>query len=191
MDNSASISADDVAAALIQLHPGLDQMQLHKLLYLVQAGSLAWFEKPAFTERIEAWQHGPVVRGIAGRYKSFGRNPIDKPVMGNAERLSDRTRWIVDRVLDEFGGMSGPQLARLVKEPGMPWKEARGPIPDSAHSDAEITPKIMLEWHRRYGVVRVVPTTAENELANRFLDGDNDALADLFEAATGVRPALS
>ncbi|HEX9978628.1 MAG TPA: type II toxin-antitoxin system antitoxin SocA domain-containing protein, partial [Acidimicrobiia bacterium] len=62
-------SALDVAAALIEMRPGPDQMQLHKLLYLVQAAHLAWYGSPAFRERIEAWRWGPMVRRVAGHYK--------------------------------------------------------------------------------------------------------------------------
>jgi len=40
---AAEVDGLDVAAAILEQRPGLTQMQLHKLTYLVQAADLAWF----------------------------------------------------------------------------------------------------------------------------------------------------
>src|SRR3990172_2564950 len=132
---ATATSAVDVAAAVIERHPGLDQMQLHKLLYFVQAASLAWFEEPAFAERIEAWQYGPVVRRVAGLYMDFDTDPIPAPVRGRADRLDKRLSWVVDRVVAEFGHQSGVALARLTKVDHGPWQIARGDLGPEAPSD--------------------------------------------------------
>ena len=39
----------------------MTHMRLQKLLYYVQGWHMAWYGRPLFAERIEAWQHGPVV----------------------------------------------------------------------------------------------------------------------------------
>jgi uncharacterized phage-associated protein len=183
-------SARDVAAAILTLHPGLDQMQLHKLLYLTQAASLAWFDEPAFEDRIEAWMYGPMVRGVAGTYMEFGDQPIEGPVNGDPEALSKRARWVVERVLDEFGDLGGPALAKVTKREGTPWRTTRGDLPEGARSDREIPQETIGEFHRLHGVLRSTPSAAETRLAARFFDGDNAALAELFEAATGARTTV-
>lgn len=183
-------SARDVAAAILTLHPGLDQMQLHKLLYLTQAASLAWFEEPAFEDRIEAWMYGPMVRGVAGTYMEFGDQPIERPINGDPEYLSKRVRWVVERVLEEFGDLGGPALAKLTKQAGTPWRITRGDLADGARSDREIPQETIAEFHRLNGVLRSTPSAAEMALARRFFEGDDAALEELFEAATGARATV-
>jgi uncharacterized phage-associated protein len=184
--------ADDVAAAIIESRPGLDQMQLHKLLYLVQAASLAWYGEVAFRGQIEAWKYGPMVRGIAGQYMQFGSGPIMEPVKGKPANLSDRERWVVQRVIERFGALSGPNLARLVKGRNSPWKEARGELPASAVSDAVITPKAMADFHMHYGLAPSSPQGAQaKKQAHAFVhDGDRMALQELIASVTGSKPSL-
>jgi uncharacterized phage-associated protein len=187
------VSALDVAAAVLERRRAdqqIDQMKLHKLVYFVQAGSLAWFEAPAFQEAVEAWTWGPVTRRVAGHYKDFGRDPIPGPVTGDASRLDERTAWVVDRVLAGFGDLSGPRLAKLTKEPGSPWRQVRGDLPDDAPSDEEIPASLIEEFHRRHGVFLSMPDVRETELAQRFFEGDTDAIAALFEDAVGIRPTI-
>lgn len=182
-------SAFDVAAAVLETRPGLDQMQLHKLLYLVQAASLAWCDTPAFSDRIEAWSYGPVVRGVAGHYKGFGKSRIEASVSGNGSLVSDRTAAILRRVVERYGDLSGPELARLTKGSGSPWAESRA-SGEYREAGAEITVEAMRRYHRAHGVTPIIATAAQGELAERFLAGDDDALADLMEGTTGVRPRI-
>lgn len=184
-------SAFDLAAALLEARPGRDQMQLHKLLYLTQAASLAWLNAPLFDDRIEAWKYGPVIRGVAGHYMEYGKDPIPKPESGDSSRLSAKAKAIVDRIVDHYGDMTGPELAQLTKQPGSPWTQARGDLPADAHSDELIPIKIMTEYHRTHGVTPAEPPRHIADLAERFFSGDLDAIADLMEEATGIRPRVS
>lgn len=182
-------SAVDVAAAVLERLPGIDQMQLHKLLYFVQAASLAWFGRPAFSERIEAWQYGPVVLKVAGLYMDFDSAPIPEPIGGRSQALERRLIWIVERVLAEFGARSGPELARLAKVDHGPWRTARGDLGSEAPSDIEITPDAMREFHRRFGLdVDQGLSPEEHALAERFLTGDREGLDLLVESVLGVKP---
>lgn len=189
--DDAPASALDIAAAIVERRPGLDQMQLHKLLYLIQAAYLAWFGEPAFRQRVEAWKYGPMVRGVAGSYMQFGRLPIMKPMGGNSEQISDRLSWVIDRILQRYGDLSGPELARLTKIKDGPWRQVRGDLPATEPSDEEIPKELMRGFHRRSGVTPETLTEEESELAQRFLEGDAEALADLFQLATGQRPSVT
>ncbi len=186
-------SALDVAAALLAQRgeQAIDQMKLHKLLYLVQAGSLAWFGRPAFDEAIEAWTWGPVVQRVAGYYMNFRRQPIPGPVIGDPTKLDERVMWLVDEILTVYGRLTGPQLAALTKQAGSPWKEARGRLPDEAWSDVDIPQPLISEYHRKHGVLPAQPAPSENALAQRFFDGDEEALAQLAQAVTGARPTIT
>ena len=185
-------AVDDVASAIIEEHPGLDQMQLHKLLYFVQAASLVWQETPAFDVEIEAWTWGPVTRVIAGRYAQFDKRPIDEPVAGNPERVNKELRETIKRVVQEYGDLSGPQLARLTKGPGSPWRLVRRDLPDDAWCDREIPRSLIANYHGQHGVLRPKELSpSDKQLAQKYLEGDKRALADLLEKTTGTRPRIS
>lgn len=55
----------------------LSNLKLQKLLYYAQGHALAQTGKPLFSDRIEAWAHGPVVPKVYRRFKDCGSNPID------------------------------------------------------------------------------------------------------------------
>lgn len=62
--------ADDIEA-------DLSNLKLQKLLYYAQGHYLASTGTPLFEDRVEAWAHGPVVRGIYARFKKYGKSVID------------------------------------------------------------------------------------------------------------------
>ena len=48
----------------------IDEMKLHKLLYLAQRESIVMLNRPMFPERFEAWRYGPVMVCIRELYKN-------------------------------------------------------------------------------------------------------------------------
>ena len=136
---ASQTSAVDVAAAVIERRPGLDQMQLHKLLYFVQAASLAWFEEPAFSERIEAWQYGPVVRRVAGLYMDFDADPIPVPVRGRPDGSISNSRGSSIVCWPSSGTNLALRWRDSPRSIDGPWQIARGTLGPEAPSDNEIT----------------------------------------------------
>ncbi|WP_330168914.1 Panacea domain-containing protein [Bartonella grahamii] len=57
----------------IQIYP----MKLIKLVYLAYGWMLAATGKRLFPDRIEAWQHGPVIPALYHKFKDWGRRFID------------------------------------------------------------------------------------------------------------------
>lgn len=47
----------------------IDEMKLHKLLYLAQRECLVQYDKPLFGNVFEAWKYGPVAPEIRYRYR--------------------------------------------------------------------------------------------------------------------------
>lgn len=183
--SATPLAAVDVAAALITRRPGLDQMQLHKLLYLTQAAHLVWYGEPAFGERIEAWKWGPVVRTVAGHYRRLGATPITGPVSGDDRMITDRVALVLDKIVEVYGEMSGPDLARLVKGDESPWRQVWGDLPDDAVSQREIPLLLISDYYRERGVLPVDGTDSERAAVARFLrSGDPDTLRVLFAVAT-------
>jgi uncharacterized phage-associated protein len=50
--------------------------KLQKILYYIQAWSLAVRDKKVFDDKIEAWIHGPAIREVYLNFKEFGAAPI-------------------------------------------------------------------------------------------------------------------
>lgn len=51
---------------------GISNLKLQKLVYYAQAYHLAMYGEPLFGERVEAWEHGPVVPELYREYKIYG-----------------------------------------------------------------------------------------------------------------------
>lgn len=180
-------SAEDVAAALITAHPGITQMQLHKMLYLVQAAHLAWYGSPAFKERIEAWRWGPIVRTIAGHYKHFGKQPIMKPESGNPDTISPKTHRIVQHIVARFGDVDAFDLADTTKVDGSPWKTVWGDRGENDSSQEEIPVVMIANFHRKHGLAMDTPTDEELPTYQRLIAGDRDAISELLQRAVAAR----
>ena len=93
------------------------EVQMQKLVYYVQAWSLAWDGHPMFAERVEAWKMGPVTPAIR-----FRDDEADISALNAAEAA------VVDAVLAHYGRMNGTQLTDLSHSEA-PWADtwaARG-----------------------------------------------------------------
>ena len=112
--------------------PQCDQMKLYKLVFYAHAWYLGNCGTELFSEDVEAWPHGPVVRDLYGQFKSFGRGPI----MSLGHRLevgSDGTATFVvpkhdgglseylNNVWNSYKDQTGIQLSNGTHLPGEPW----------------------------------------------------------------------
>jgi uncharacterized phage-associated protein len=103
----------------------ITNLKLQKLLYYAQAWYMVHHEgKKLFSDSIEAWKFGPVVKDVYDLYKRFSRNPIDEEVNNeDFDRLSPEDREFMDAFLVEFMDHSALSLVNMIhNEP--PWKEA-------------------------------------------------------------------
>lgn len=135
-------TAADVAKHLIHL-AGADPegepmtaMRLHKLLYYCQGWHLAWYGRPLFADRIEAWKYGPVVPAVYDLPWGKGKEPITDP--GSPANLSRRERAVVDQVWGHYCRFSACGLRdKTHDEP--PWKDHYTPD-QNARCTREIPP---------------------------------------------------
>lgn len=137
----------DVARHLVRLAAQdeegepLTNMRLQKLLYYAQGWHLAWYARPLFGDRVEAWQHGPVVPAVYGELKRFGSNPVadlGDPSLSKAEMAAVEQTWRHYRTLSAFG-LRGKTHA----EP--PWRDAYRPD-GSGRCGNTITPESLLRF---------------------------------------------
>ena len=101
----------------------ISNMKLQKLLYYCQGFHLAFFEGEAlFDERVEAWEHGPVVPVVWRRFREFGRDPIRIRAAGRPD-FQEAQLNLMWNVYSVYGQYSAWKLRRMTHEEA-PWKEA-------------------------------------------------------------------
>ena len=141
------INAIDVARYIVayfhECEDPITNLKLQKLLYYVQGWHLAIEDKEAFPENFQAWVHGPVIREIYDKFKSYRWNPISEAI--DTPILPDTIRDLIDEVLEVYGADSAFALEQRTHLE-MPWLRARtGLNPDEASNNI-----IDKEWMKEF-----------------------------------------
>ena len=144
MDTPRTYDARAVANYFLDLAKAegipITPMGLQKLVYFAHGWMLAFYGRPLISDRIEAWDYGPVIPVLYHQFKRFGNLPITEPALdvlvapGIAPRLKkpeipkyedpDAAR-LLDQVWDAYKGFTGIQLSNMTHAPGSPWSQAR------------------------------------------------------------------
>ncbi len=139
------VRAIDVADYILHRLGAMSAMKLQKLVYYSQAWALAWTEKPLFSDEIEAWANGPVVRSLYRKHR--GQFRIGSGFFeGEIDRISVDQKDVIDKVLN-FYGSKDPQWLSNLTHLEDPWKDARLGLQAGAHGDAIISKEAMLEYY--------------------------------------------
>lgn len=102
----------------------LDQLKLQQLCYYAQGYNLAMRGKPLFSDPIEAWDQGPVVRDLQRRFGHCGANPIPTDQSFDRNLFSVMESALLHAVYREFRAVNSSDLAAATHTEG-PWCEAR------------------------------------------------------------------
>jgi putative zinc finger/helix-turn-helix YgiT family protein len=113
--------ADYFLSVAEDLNDTLTNLKVQKLVYYAQGVHLALRGKPLFRERIEAWQHGPVVPDLYHALKRFGDKPIDPPSGLDMMAYPEEYLITMDVVFKVFGQFSAWKLRDMTHEED-PWK---------------------------------------------------------------------
>jgi uncharacterized phage-associated protein len=114
-------TARDVAAYILDQQGPMTAMKLQKLVYYAQAWSIVWDDDAIFSEEIEAWKNGPVVRDLWESHR--GQFRVDEISGGNSGALDEDQSDTVDEVLKFYGDKSAQWLSDLTHMED-PWKDA-------------------------------------------------------------------
>lgn len=109
----------------------IDEMKLHKLLYLSQRESLAVKGEPLFSEEFEGWKHGPVCRVIRENFTEDGMNVDD------IREISLESAYIVKNILLQYGAYESWKLSELSHRE-ISWKNSRKGIPEGKNGSNKI-----------------------------------------------------
>lgn len=147
----APYSALDVAKFILagvdrDAGDSITHLKLQKLLYYVQAWSIALRERPLFDEDMRAWAHGPVAESVFHEYKGYGFEAI--PVPTDVPELAPDDIAHIEEVVDVYGEHSAKALERMTHNE-QPWIEARGDLPPEARSNNIIPKDQMGAFYRK------------------------------------------
>lgn len=101
----------------------IDEMKLHKLLYLSQRESLAITQEPMFADEFEGWKYGPVCREVRNCYTEDGMFADD------IREISSQNLYIVKNVTLQYGAYESWKLSELSHKE-LSWINSRKGIPE-------------------------------------------------------------
>ena len=135
-----SISVLEVAKYFLSIsEPGtakaITHLKLQKLVYYAQGYYLAVEDKPLFTERIEAWVHGPVCPDLYAVYRDYYYNEIPKKNVKT--QLAECAKETIDMVWQVYGKYDGPELEQFTHQED-PWINARRGLRSNQNTNIEI-----------------------------------------------------
>lgn len=127
--------------------------KLQKLLYYAYAWTLALLNESVddlrfhlFSDRIEAWVHGPVISEVYGKYRDYGWQNIPQTESFDDSIFSEDVRDILNQVWSVYGGFSGNEL-EAISHKETPWISARHGIPAYEPSNNPILDKDMFIFY--------------------------------------------
>jgi uncharacterized phage-associated protein len=101
----------------------LSNLKLQKMLYYAQGHYLAEHHQPLFSDKIQAWSHGPVVPAVYHEFKDCGSSTIalddDDPFAW--DDVDPATTDFLSRVWNTYGGYSAGRLRNMTHEEP-PWR---------------------------------------------------------------------
>ena len=116
-------------------------LALQKMLYYAQAFYFALFSAELFPDVCQAWTHGPVYPEVYHKYKIYGCNPIEAPVLDSEEDIGELTTREVEflnSIIYAVGCYSGQTLENMTHGE-RPWRKARGELLPADRSVTEIS----------------------------------------------------
>lgn len=125
--NNAEMHEHEATNDDYEVYEGITHLKLQKLLYYAQGISLGMFNRAIFSENIEAWQHGPVVREVYSIYNIFGRNNIDIKMDKEKEEIikkiedDQEVAEVLNLTYDNFAIYTAWQLRQMTHEDNTPW----------------------------------------------------------------------
>ncbi len=128
----SKVSASDVANYFISLsykddevdvdiHEGITNLKLQKMLYFAQAAHLALHDKELFKDKIEAWKYGPVVPVVYHNFQQYKNQPLPRPL--NIPKFHPEIKVFLDGIWELFDKYSAVELMHITHQ-HKPWKVA-------------------------------------------------------------------
>lgn len=96
----------------------MDQMRMHKMMYLTQRESLMYNKAPLFEAEFHGWKYGPVLLEVRSEYVTGNM------FAGVCGKLSEEARKLVESVYCRYSKLSSWKLSSL-SHGELSWKCSR------------------------------------------------------------------
>ncbi|GEM_PF-568261 len=127
----------------------ITHLKVQKLLYFSEAWCQLLLDRELFSENMEAWAHGPVVREVFEAFKDSDWEPLN--VGGELVDFDEDVTDVLEQVLETYGGMSAKTLEYMTCQ-AQPWKEVRGSLAPEARCTDIIRKESIKEYFKnKYG----------------------------------------
>lgn len=149
------LSVLDIASAILRVKGPLDTYQLQKLCYYAQAQHVATYNTRLFSEPIEAWPNGPVVRELYARH--VGKRKIEDLPGGDPSKVDEQPAALqsVTAVVEDYGDFTGQQLVEMTHRE-QPWRDARRGLKPKQQSRVEISVEVLRDYYRGFDDIEPV-----------------------------------
>lgn len=115
------INATRIAQYFLSKNQDLTDIQIQKLVYYAYSWYMILHEgKKLFTEKPEAWIHGPVFRTLFDSMKNYEKFSD----LSNIEQMGKSNSDFLDKIYNVYGKYSGNELERMTHSE-LPWIKAR------------------------------------------------------------------
>lgn len=137
-----------------EIETGMSKLKLQKLLYYCQGYHLAIHGKPMFEDKIEAWQHGPVVPEVYREFKGVQGNFISPDKEGKLQQedlkqIDQEKQHVIEEVFDLLGHYDAWKLRNKTHEE-KPWIKAQEKAEKEQKTNVVIENKDMKEYFSQY-----------------------------------------
>lgn len=119
-----TISARDVSVYILSKlaqDRKLETVKLQRLLWFCQGWHYGAYNTSLFAEDFEAWTLGPVVPAIHHRHPGVHEVSANHDFGGDATRLTNTHKEIVNAVIATYGGMNVFELVEHTRREDTPW----------------------------------------------------------------------
>lgn len=100
----------------------ISPLKLIKLAYICQGFHLAYVDKPFFTDPVEAWPYGPMIRRIYDEVRNYGKKPVYFQHFDETpDVIEGKPAEVVESVMNIYGSYSAIILSALTHDKGTPW----------------------------------------------------------------------
>lgn len=134
----------------------LTNMAVLKHIYFAHGWHLASCGRPLISNRIEAWQHGPVIRAVYDCFKQFDAGPITSRATvidwETGEFTEARAEFCTETVdllkstLDYYANYGAFELSEITHAPGGPWDRVWNARDGKVRLNMEISNKAIHDY---------------------------------------------
>ncbi len=130
-----SFSIANAFLDLAKEHGGeITPMKMQKLVYIAHGWRLAISDEKLISDRIEAWEYGPVIPPLYGVFKKYGRQSIKehaKIVVNDVDIVAppprdESVRSLLNTIWLTYGRLDGLQLSSITHKEDTPWEKTWG-----------------------------------------------------------------